>query len=504
MFHLKIGKNLILFREEKYMSLRRRPLIIALMLAMFLAAVEGTIVTMATPTIVKDLQGFELISLVFSIYLLTSAISTPIYGKLADLYGRKNILSIGILIFLAGSFLCGLAQSMVMLIAFRAIQGLGAGAILTVSFTIIGDIFTLEERSKIQGGLSTVWGIAALVGPFLGGFLIDILSWHWIFFINIPFGLFSVILLQRSITETFERKRTHIDYAGAITLSSAMIVFLSIFLFNQNLASNRYWFVAALAVLTILLLLAFYKIERKAQEPMMPFTIFTKTSIIVNIMSFLIYAVLMGVNVYLPIYLQNILGYRPTAAGLAMLPMSLSWLIVSFVLGKFLVKYGGKTVTLVSNVVLFISTLLLSTLGIDSPILLVLIYGFIIGIGFGGAATVLTIIIQDSVEYNQRGAAVAANALLRTLGQTIGISVFGNIFNLYITKYFIQQGIRGVDPSNLYQSSAVHVALTTEQIRLSLNSSLHVLLVVFIIISCLSLILSIAMPAMSCTGRTRK
>lgn len=472
----------------------KRNLIIALMLSMFLAAVEGTIVTMATPTIVKDLQGFELISLVFSVYLLTSAISTPIYGKLSDLYGRKNILSIGIFIFLAGSFLCGLSQSMVMLIAFRAIQGLGAGAILTVSFTIIGDIFTLEERAKIQGGLSTVWGIASLIGPFLGGFLIDILSWHWIFFINIPFGLLAVILLQRSLKETFEKKKHSIDYAGTITLSSAMMVFLSIFLFNQNPDANRSLFVVIAAVVTILLLLAFYKIERKAKEPMIPFDIFTKTSVIVNLISFLIYAVLMGVNVYLPIYLQNILGYRPTMAGLAMLPMSLSWLIVSFILGRFLIKYGGKAVTLASNAVLLISTLLLSTLRIDSSILLVLIYGFIIGIAFGGIVTALTLIVQDSVEYNKRGVAVAAYSLLRTLGQTIGISVFGNIFNLYITKYFIQQGIKGIDPSNLYQSSASHNAVAMEQIRLSLNSSMHVLFIVFVTISCLSLILSIIMP----------
>ncbi len=476
------------------MDIRKTSLITALMLSMFLAAVEGTIVTLATPTIVKDLQGFELISLVFSVYLLTSALSTPIYGKLADLFGRKNILTIGILIFLTGSFLCGLAQSMVMLIVFRAIQGLGAGSILAVSFTIIGDVFSLEERGKIQGGLSMVWGVAALIGPFLGGFLIDILSWHWIFFINIPFGLLAVILLQKSLKETFDKKKHHIDYAGAVTLSLAMVVFLSIFLFNQSFDSNRYLFVAGLSGITMLFLLAFYKIERKAPEPMMPFAIFTKTSIIVNLMSFLIYAVLMGVNVYLPIYLQNILGYGPTVAGLAMLPMSLSWLIISFTLGKFLIRYGGKAVMLVSTAVLLISTSLLSTLGINSSIILVLSYGFIIGIAFGGAATASTIIIQDSVEYNNRGAAVAANTLLRTLGQTIGISVFGNIFNLHITKYFIEQGIEGINPSNLYQSSVYHSAVTAEQIRFSLNSSLHVLFVVFIIISCLALVLSMAMP----------
>ena len=486
------------------MNLRRTNLFLSLMLAMFLAAVEGTIVTMATPTIAKDLQGFELISLVFSVYLLTSAISTPIYGKFADLYGRKNVLSIGILIFLAGSFLCGLSQSMATLIAFRAIQGLGAGSILTVSLTIVGDAFTVEERPKVQGSLTTVWGIASLVGPFLGGFLIDILSWHWIFFINIPFGLLSVILLQRSFKETFEEKKHNIDYTGTITLSLAVIVFLSIFLLDQNSDYNRNIFTGIAAVITVLLLFAFYKIERKAKEPMMPFDIFTKTNIIVYMISFLVYAVLMGVSVYMPIYLQNIQGYRPTAAGLAMLPMSLSWIIVSFVLGKLLVKYGGKAVTLTSNAILIISTLLLSTLGIDSPILLVLAYIFIIGIGFGGAGTALIIIVQDSVEYNKRGAAVAANTLLRTLGQTIGISVFGSIFNLYIMKYFMQQGIKGINLSNLYQSSASHTALSAEQIKLSLNSSMHVLFIIFIIISCLSLVLSIVMPGMKEKRRTKQ
>jgi len=462
---------------------------------MFLAAVEGTIITMAMPTIAKELQGFELISLVFSVYLLTSAISTPIYGKLADLYGRKYVLSISILLFLAGSFLCGLSQSMVMLIAFRAVQGLGAGGIFTVSYTIIGDEFPLEERSKIQGGLSTVWGVATLVGPFLGGFLIDLLSWHWIFFINIPFGLVAVVLLQRSLQETFEKKKQSIDYGGIITLSLAVIALLSIFIFDQNSNFQGYPLFAGTAVtIAILMMLLFYKIEKKAKEPILPFGIFTKTSTIVNLLSFLIFAVLMGIDVYIPLYLQNVLGYRPTISGLAMLPMSVSWLIVSIILGKLLVKYGGKAVTVTANVVILIGALLLTTLGTASPILLVLIYCFVLGIGFGGASTVLTIIIQDSVDYHQRGSAVGANSLLRTLGQTIGISVFGNIFNSHITGYFINQGIEGVNSSNLYQPSPSDLALTSEQISLALNSSMHVLFIAFVIISGLSLILSMAMP----------
>jgi len=484
------------------MDSRKRNIVIALMVAMFLGAVEGTVVTTAIPTIVKDLQGFEIISLVFSVYLLTSAISTPIYGKLSDLYGRKNILSIGIIIFLVGSFLCGLSHTMNMLIGFRAIQGLGAGAIFTVTYTIVGDVFTLEERPKVQGLIGTVWGIASLAGPFLGGILIDMLSWHWIFFINLPFGILSVILIQRNLKETVKKKKHNIDFAGIITLSIAMIIFLNIFLSTENTSSKHNIFIAISVVITIILLIAFYKIERKAKEPIIPFEIFTKTSTIVNLISFLASAILIGSNVYLPIYLQNILGFNAKVSGLALAPMSVAWLIASVVLGKCIVKYGAKVVIFISNVILLISTILLPTLDINSSLLLVLVYVFIMGFGFGGAFTTLTIIVQESVEYNKRGAATATNSLLRTLGQTIGVSVFGSIFNLYIIRYFIQLGIKGVEPSNLYNSSTYNAAVTSEQIKLSLNSSLHVLFIIFIIISILSLILSIVMPKI--VGKDKK
>jgi EmrB/QacA subfamily drug resistance transporter len=478
------------------MDSKKRNIVIALMVAMFLGAIEGTVVTTAIPTIVKDLQGFEIISSVFSVYLLTSAIATPIYGKLSDLYGRKNILSIGIIIFLAGSFLCGLSQNMYMLIGFRAIQGIGAGAIFTVTYTIVGDVFTIEERPKIQGIIGTVWGIASLAGPFLGGILIDILSWHWIFFINIPFGILSLILLQKNLKETFKKTKHKIDYAGTITLSMAMIIFLNIFISTENINFNQNVFIVISVLLTIILLLAFYKIERKAEEPIIPFDIFTKTSSIVNSISFLVSAILIGVDVYLPIYMQNVLGFSAKVSGLALAPMSASWLIASVILGKCMVKYGAKVVILISNVILLISIILLPTLGINSPLVLVLIYVFIMGFGFGGAFTTLTLIVQESVEYNKRGVAISTNSLLRTLGQTIGVGVFGSIFNLYIIKYFIKLGVEGVNPSNLYSSSAQNVVVTAEQIKLSLNSSLHVLFMILIIISILSLVLSVLMPKM--------
>ncbi len=472
------------------MDTKKRNIVIALMLAMFLAAMEGTIVTMATPTIVADLQGFELISLVFSVYLLTSAISTPVYGKLSDLYGRKNVLSIGITIFLIGCLLCGLAQSMTFLIVSRAIQGLGAGAIFTISYTIVGDLFPFEKRAKVQGALGTVWGISSLIGPFFGGVLIDLFSWHWIFFINIPFGLLSIIILQKTLVENFERKKHSIDYAGIFTLATAILVFLNIFLSTGSTNTNQLAFIFGSIAMTTALLFLFYKIEKNAQEPIMPFDIFTKSSTFVNGISFFASAVLVGISVYMPLFMQNVLGFSATVSGLAMLPMSASWLIMSFILGRFLVRYGGKKVLIASSTMMLISAILLLTLGTGSSLVLVLIYLFIIGFAFGGAFTTLTIIVQDSVEQNKRGTAVAVNSLLRSLGQTIGISIFGGMFNLYIAKYFIQLGIEDVNSSNLYQITTI----TNEQIQLSLHSSLHVLFIVFVLISALALIASVYMP----------
>jgi len=475
------------------MDTRKKNIVIALMVAMFLGAVEGTVVTTAIPTIVKDLHGFEIISLVFSIYLLTSAISTPIYGKLSDLYGRKNVLSIGIVIFLAGSILCGLSRSMYMLIAFRALQGLGAGSIFTVTYTIIGDEFSLEERPKVQGSIGTVWGVASLLGPFLGGFLINVLSWHWIFFINIPFGILSIVLLQRSLKETFEKKKVKIDFAGIIVLSMAMIIFLNIFLDSGNFGIQKNVFIILSICATALLLILFYFIERNAKEPIIPFDIFTKTIINVNLISFLLSAILIGVDVYMSIYIQNILGFSPTISGLAMAPMSVAWLMSSVILGKCIMIYGEKFVIMISVFILFISTLLFATLNVNSALPLVVLFSFVMGFGLGGAFTTLTIVVQTSVEYNKRGAATATNSLLRTLGQTIGVSIFGGIFNADIANYFNNIGINGVDNRNLYTSASA-MGVTRDQIKLSLNSATNIIFIIFVFIAILCLALAVILP----------
>ncbi len=476
------------------MEPHKKNIVIALMVAMFLGAVEGTVVTTATPTIVKDLHGFESISLVFSVYLLTTAISTPIYGKLSDLYGRVNILCIGIIIFLLGSVLCGVSQNMPMLIAFRALQGLGAGSIFTVTFTIVGDVFTLEEKSKVQGGMNTVWGVASLAGPFLGGFLIDTLSWHWIFFINLPFGILSIILLKKSLKENIKKEKHKIDYAGAVVLSAAMVLLLNIFLSNNTSVMRQIYFISLSTVVVCLLFIIFYYIERKAAEPIIPFDLFTGTNILVNSISFLSSAALIGINVYMPIFIQNILGYNPTVSGLALAPMSVAWLISSFILGKCIAIYGGKLIIIISNLILVISTALLIIININSSLIFIILCLCIMGFGMGGAFTTLTIIIQSSVNYQKRGAAVATNSLLRTIGQTIGVGLFGSLFNVFIARYFNQMGINGINSKNLYTAAASGFSVTNEQIKLSLNSSIHVIVLLLTLLTIICFLLSFVLP----------
>ncbi len=472
------------------MNTKKRNITIAITVAMFLGAVEGTVVTTAVPTIVKELSGFELISWVFSIYLLTSAVSIPICGKLCDLYGRKSILTIGIVIFLVGSTLCGLSASMYELVAFRALQGIGAGAIFTVTFTIVGDVFELEERAKVQGWMSSTWGIASLAGPFVGGFLIDNLSWHWIFFINIPFGVLSIILLQRNLKEGCVKERHRIDIAGAVLLSAAIISLLYGFLlFGKNDLAMLACLLVSAGILAV-----FYIVEKRTGEPIVPFDVFTRTSTIVNIISFLASAVLIAINVYMPLYLQNVLGSSAMVSGLTMAPMSVTWMLASVYVGKAIPRFGEKAVIAVSSLVVAASCLLLPTLSLNSPLFLVIIYTSVMGFGFGAGFTTLTIVVQMSVDYNKRGAATALNSLVRTLGQTIGISIFGSIFNLGIAEYLTGIGIKGIDAGNLYSSPSINDAAYLEQVRLSQVSGLHIIYAVVIVVSLASLILTFVLP----------
>ena len=463
------------------------------MVAMFLGALDGTIVTTAVPTIVKELNGFAMISWVFSAYLFASAISTPIYGKLADLFGRKKIFLIGISIFLLGSMLSGLAQNMLQLIIFRVIQGLGTGAIFTLTYTIVGDIFALDERAKVQGWLAAVWGLAGLLGPLIGGFMIATISWHWIFFINLPFGLISIVLLKSNLEENIKHKAVKIDYAGILVLSLA--IFMILFGMMQNDSTTLISPKLISFLLTgVAFLFVFYFIERKAEEPIFPFKIFSKSNIFSNLNFFFCSTIMIGVNVYLPFYIQNVLGFSPLISGLSISGITITWLLATIILAKALIKYGEGRITLLSSLILLLGCLLLLTINTQTSLLLIVLYTAIIGFALGGIMTILLIVIQESVSYELRGAATAVSSLVKTLGQTIGISVLGSLFNIYFIKYFLQQGIIGVQLDNLYGEYAKNLGLNSTNIQAAFNASIHKIFIILVLLAIPAVILTAKLP----------
>ncbi|MBO8164603.1 MAG: MFS transporter [Brevibacillus sp.] len=416
------------------MTSSKRNIIVALMTATFLTAIDTTVISTAMPAIARDLGGSELISWIFSIYLLTTAVTTPIYGKLADLFGRKRIFIFGASVFLIGSFLCGLAHSMVQLMMFRAIQGLGAGAVQPITLTIIGDVFTQQERARLMGLFGAMWGVAGIVGPLVGGFFVDYIAWQWIFYINIPVGLVSILLLYRFLQENLILRQVHIDYVGV----GLFTLGIGLFLYTLLMGGKRSAFV--LEPLTLLLLGAsvlifwiFLRVEKRAVEPMMPIQLFRRPMIAASqVLSLLQGAVLIGSSAYLPIWIQDVQGYSATTAGLAVLPMSIGWPLAAFIGGRMMMKSGYKLVTVLGMGTLVIATFFLSLLTTSSPLWAVPVVVFILGVGFGFSVTSLTIAVQSSVGWQQRGIVTGTLQFMRTMGQTVGVALLGAVLNWYL------------------------------------------------------------------------
>lgn len=474
------------------MTQNKRNIVIAIMLAMFLAAFEGTVVTTAMPTISKSLNGFNLISWVFSAYLLTSAVSTPVYGKFSDLYGRRKMIVTGIIIFISGSFLCALSRSMIQLILFRTIQGIGAGAILTISYTIIGDIFEIEERAKIQGALNTVWGVAGLIGPFIGGFILDYLSWHWIFLINVPFGIISIVLLMRNFDEKPIKKKSIIDYPGIIILTFAIVTFL----FATMQIEKSIIKTVPYILVTIVLMVIFYFVEKKSTEPVIPFNIFNKTTVIINLIGFIASVIIVAIESYMPIYIQNVLGYGATISGLSLAPMSISWLLSTLTLGKLLTKIGEKKILQICSAFMLISACLLLTLKSISSLPIVIIIVVIMGYGAGALFTIVTIVAQMGAEESMMGVATSTNSLIRTLGQTIGVSIFGSILNNGIGTYFKGKSIEGIDSNNIFTAIDNNIIKAVDGSNAMFNG-MHFIFIAMIFVAVMGLIVTFLLPKKS-------
>jgi EmrB/QacA subfamily drug resistance transporter len=413
----------------------RRNVTIGVMIATFLAAIEGTIVSTAMPTIVSDLGGLHLISWVVSIYLLTSAVTTPIYGKLADLYGRKVVFSIGTILFLIGSVLSGMAHTMEQLIWFRAFQGMGAGSIITITYTIIGDLYPFEERGKVQGWMSGIWGISGILGPLTGGFLVDYVSWHWIFFMNLPFGIVSVVLIWMYLHENLEKRQKYIDYPGVVTFTLSMSALLYALLSGGTTHPWNSPLIVGLIGAAVAGMAVFFYIEAKSPEPMLPLQLFTIRAITVaNLAGFLLSAVLVAISFYLPLWIQGVYGQGATGSGLTLIPMSIGWPLGAAWSGRLLAKAGIRSTSLAGLAALVASAIWLASISVDTPHWSLFVITLIVGFGFGFAFTSFTGAVLSAVDWNLRGAAMATNTFIRTLGQTLGIAAFGTLFNHVILR----------------------------------------------------------------------
>lgn len=406
---------------------RRSLILAACMMATFMAAVENTIVGTAMPTIVAALGDFHLFSWVFIAYLLFQAVSIPIYGRLSDLYGRKKVFFAGAGIFLLGSTLCGFAQDMSWLIAFRALQGMGAGAVQPVAYAIVGDIYTPTERAKVQGFLSSVFGIAAVIGPTLGAFLVEHASWSVIFWVNLPIGALAMAMLGAFLREQPHHKPPPIDYLASLLLTvGAGALMLAMI----QAAQLPVWLLAACVAVGIAALWALVRHERHAPAPMLPIRFWTNRVIALgNFGSFAIGAVMMSVTGFLPPFIQSVMGLGAAATGVALGAMSISWACASVISGRLMLRASYRTTAILGGTMLALGSAVLAVLTPASSLAWATAGALLVGLGMGSCNTTYLVSVQAAAVLRERGAATASNMFMRIVGQSTGAALFGALLN---------------------------------------------------------------------------
>ena len=416
-------------RQEQQVN-PRGLILAALMCTMMLAAMDTTIVSTAIPQIVGDLGGFRLFSWVFSIYLLAQTVTIPIYGKLSDLYGRKPVLMTGTLIFLAGSAASSLSWDMVSLIVFRGLQGLGAGAIMATVSTLAGDLYSLRERGAVQGWLSSVWGMAAILGPLLGGGLVEYVSWRWIFLINLPVGALALVLIGTLLHETFERRKPRIDYAGSVlVLASVGTVIFGLLQGGEAWPWLSATSITIFAGAAILLALTFY-VERRAAEPVMPGWLWRRRELAMSNLTMIgLGAVIMAPSVYLPTFSQSVQGLGPIAAGFVLATMSIGWPTASALSARLYMRVGFRDTGAAGAVFILLASLGFLLIPAPQPVWAVVVVQVTLGAGLGLVSTSLLVGVQSVVDWDRRGVVTGANMFSRYLGQSLGAALFGAIFN---------------------------------------------------------------------------
>ncbi|MFE2728119.1 DHA2 family efflux MFS transporter permease subunit [Kitasatospora sp. NPDC059327] len=402
----------------------------ALLLAMLLAALDQTIVSTALPTIVSDLGGLEHLSWVVTAYMLASTAATPLWGKLGDMYGRKRFFQASIVIFLVGSVLCGIAQNMGELIAFRALQGLGGGGLMVLSQAIVGDLVSPRDRGKYQGLFGAVFGVTSVLGPLLGGLFVDNLSWRWVFYINLPIGVVALVVIAAVLHGSEVKRRHRIDYLGTVLIASVATCLVLMTSLGGTTWGWSSWQIVGLGVLGLVLLVAFVQVERTAAEPVLPLRLFrSRTFSLVAVISFVVGFAMFGALTYLPTFLQVVMQVSPTMSGIHMLPMVLGMLLTSIGSGQIVARTGHyRAFPIAGTAVTTVGLLLLSRLDENSGTFEMSCYFLVFGLGLGLVMQVLVLIVQNSVGYQDLGVATAGATFFRSIGASFGVSIFGTVF----------------------------------------------------------------------------
>jgi EmrB/QacA subfamily drug resistance transporter len=443
------------------MSDRRRWAVVAgVMTGMAIAALEATVVGTAMPTVIASLGGINHYSWVFSAYLVTSTVTVPVWGKLSDLYGRRLTYQAGIGVFLLGTLLSGLAGSMAQLIVFRAIQGLGAGALIPIGMTIIGDTFTLKERAKMQAYFSGVWGLSSVIGPVVGGFITDQISWRWVFFVNLPIGVIAALIIGFALKEPKNKQKPVVDYAGAALLMLA-ISLLMLAMVEGGTSMAALLSAENLSILAggLVLLGIFGWVENRAPDPVIPFHLFRNRTVAVSVgAGFLGGIAMFGGISFVPLFAQGALGMTATKAGSLLTPLMLSWVTMSVIGGRLMLKIGYRTITLVGFCVMTAGFALMAMFGRDMPQYRLYINLVLIGAGLGLTMLTLLIAVQQAVERSQLGSATSLNQFSRAIGGAFGVAVMGAVLTAGLATH-LQKAATGdnrvltVEQANAYASN---------------------------------------------------
>lgn len=431
------------------MSPRRRLAVtLGVITGMFLAALEATVVGTAMPTVIASLGGLSHYSWVFSAYLITSTITVPVWGKLSDLYGRRLFYQIGIGVFLLGSVLSGMSATMTQLIVFRAIQGLGAGALIPLGMTIIGDVYTVEERTRMQAFFSGVWGLSSVVGPVVGGIITDSLSWRWVFYINLPVGLAAALIMQFALKEPKRQGRPSIDYAGAALLMASITLLMLALVEGgatlRSFASGRNLTLLACAGVLAAL---FIWVERRARDPIVPLGLFRNRVVSVSVAAgFLAGVAMFGVISFVPLFAQGALGATATEAGSLLTPLMLSWVGLSIVGGRLLLKVGYRPTALAGFLILTVGFGMLSLFQRTTPRVWLYVDLILIGAGLGLTMLTLLIAVQQAVARPQLGIATSLNQFSRSIGGAVGVAIMGAVLSAGLASHLQAVAATGAGP----------------------------------------------------------